>query len=617
MVYSYTNLKYYSGGVEDVAGDSWALLPESLNSDTSSSCPLLRAYQNPATLQDEDGDCESTASVLCHLPEEHRLRLLGLQEEVTLYPIHNSLNVFEDGGNYRLIATGERVKLENVQSGNTLYERVSSSTRQVTGRYKWILPDNTENNNKNRSEVFLTLTGCTEGQFTCSDGSCVSLEHVCNLVNDCQDATDELLCTDRTFLPNTYSKRFSPSQGTNEQTLVGLKITLEQVNHVELTENLLKVVLRLDVMWRDPRVVFKYLQKDAAVILPEEAVQEMWLPCIDLVTAAPEYKSSADFPTMKDKVVTATARTEGFSTVLGHTEVKAFPGAFTDLQAARADEIAFICPLDLFFYPFDVQSMVVVGRHSGGVCWQVCKMPLRLTGPVDDATWNATHMSTALGDHLTLTLLYAHQFAVRLHPDQETAVVVVKLGRRYDAYFINTMLPCMLLEVIGFLTHAFPIQDFSNRCTATLSCLIVKAAFFLQSLPPPPAHCTGTTTTTTTLINHDYKHHRRPQISGTLPKTADPKLVDVWMFGNVFVLSLIFLAHVAVLHVQRRSETSKNTPKEGCVAWDEEVTQQGNGYRLARFVNLVGLATSMLVCIMLLSGIGVAAARGKMAALLL
>lgn len=60
------------------------------------------------------------------------------------------------------------------------------------------------------------------------------------------------------------------------------------------------------------------------------------------------------------------------------------------------------------------------------------------------------------------------------------ATLVVKLGRRYAAYMINTLMPCMVLEMIGFLTHAFPIKDFSNRCTATLSCLIVKAAFFLQ-----------------------------------------------------------------------------------------------------------------------------------------
>uniref|UniRef100_A0A0P4WR66 Neurotransmitter-gated ion-channel ligand-binding domain-containing protein n=1 Tax=Scylla olivacea TaxID=85551 RepID=A0A0P4WR66_SCYOL len=320
----------YSGRVGDVAGDSWARLPESLNGKTTNSCPLLRAYQNPSTLQEEDGDCESTASVLCQLPEDHRLRILGLQEEVVLYPIHNSLNIFEDGGNYRLIATDAGVKLESAQNGITLYERVSSSTRQLTGRHKWFLSDKTENNNNNhsKSEVVLTLTACREGQFTCSDGDCVSLEDVCNLVNDCQDATDELLCADLAFLPDTYSKRFSPSQGTEDKALVGLRITLEQVNHVELTENLLKVVLRLDVMWRDPRILFKYLQKDTAVMLPEEIVQEMWLPCIDLVTAAPDYRDSADFPNMKDKIVTATARTDGFGTILGHTEGKFFPSCW-------------------------------------------------------------------------------------------------------------------------------------------------------------------------------------------------------------------------------------------------------------------------------------------------
>ena len=60
----------------------------------------------------------------------------------------------------------------------------------------------------------------------------------------------------------------------------------------------------------------------------------------------------------------------------------------------------------------------------------------------------------------------------------------------------------------------------------------------------------------------------------------------------------------------------QSSPKKGCVAWDEEECQKGKQYRLARFVNLVGLLTSVVVCISLLSGIGVVAARGKQAALL-
>ena len=50
---------------------------------------------------------------------------------------------------------------------------------------------------------------------------------------------------------------------------------------------------------------------------------------------------------------------------------------------------------------------------------QVCKIPLRLLGQVKDATWNASQLSAAVGDHLTLTLLYVYQFTISLDIDHE------------------------------------------------------------------------------------------------------------------------------------------------------------------------------------------------------
>ena len=40
----------------------------------------------------------------------------------------------------------------------------------------------------------LKLTGCSEEEFTCSDGSCVSMTSRCNGKNDCSDETDEAGC---------------------------------------------------------------------------------------------------------------------------------------------------------------------------------------------------------------------------------------------------------------------------------------------------------------------------------------------------------------------------------------------------------------------------------------
>ena len=40
----------------------------------------------------------------------------------------------------------------------------------------------------------LTLSRCRESEFTCDDGSCIPSEQRCDLVQNCEDFTDELGC---------------------------------------------------------------------------------------------------------------------------------------------------------------------------------------------------------------------------------------------------------------------------------------------------------------------------------------------------------------------------------------------------------------------------------------
>lgn len=308
----------YSDKAEAEMMDMWIHVPDSSLNKTLSTCPLMHVYLDPPALLKEEGECEIATAVLCHLSQKHRLRLLGLEKEITLYPTDD--NVFEDGSNYRLTASPVSLQMVNVQSGSILYERSLSSSKQLTGRYKWSVTENVAKSNSSNTEVSLTLTACGKGQFTCSSGDCVHLKVVCDLVNDCEDASDEVPCSNRTVLPNTYNKLFSPSQGTLSHTAVSLQVTFEQVNHMQLTENLLRLMLRINVKWRDPRIVFKYLQQNYSVVLTEEVVKEMWLPSVDLVTASQDSKDKIDFPNNKDKKVTATARTNGSDTVLGDAE---------------------------------------------------------------------------------------------------------------------------------------------------------------------------------------------------------------------------------------------------------------------------------------------------------
>ena len=54
------------------------------------------------------------------------------------------------------------------------------------------------------------------------------------------------------------------------------------------------------------------------------------------------------------------------------------------------------------------------------------------------------------------------------------------MKRMYASFLFNTFFPCVVLEVIGLMTHILPTDDYSDRITITLSCLIVMAALFTQ-----------------------------------------------------------------------------------------------------------------------------------------
>ena len=55
----------------------------------------------------------------------------------------------------------------------------------------------------------LTLTACSEDQFTCTDGTCQPLVHRCDLKADCPDRSDEEDCR-KVIFPNDYEMGLAP-----------------------------------------------------------------------------------------------------------------------------------------------------------------------------------------------------------------------------------------------------------------------------------------------------------------------------------------------------------------------------------------------------------------------
>ena len=75
------------------------------------------------------------------------------------------------------------------------------------GRFDWDLEDRL-------CEIFegkttLTLTACSEDQFTCTDGTCQPLIHRCDLKADCPDRSDEEDCS-KVIFPDDYEMGLAP-----------------------------------------------------------------------------------------------------------------------------------------------------------------------------------------------------------------------------------------------------------------------------------------------------------------------------------------------------------------------------------------------------------------------
>ena len=61
----------------------------------------------------------------------------------------------------------------------------------------------------NEADTMLTLTACSEDEFTCTDGTCQPLAHRCDLKADCADRSDEEKC-DTVIFPKDYEKGLAP-----------------------------------------------------------------------------------------------------------------------------------------------------------------------------------------------------------------------------------------------------------------------------------------------------------------------------------------------------------------------------------------------------------------------
>ncbi|KAK7082172.1 hypothetical protein SK128_025363 [Halocaridina rubra] len=124
---------------------------------------------------------------------------------------------------------------------------------------------------------------------------------------------------------------------------------------------------------------------------------------------------------------------------------------------------------------------------------------------------------------------------LKFSKSNETYRTIIQLNflltRRYGAYILTTILPVILIGIIGSCSHKFESSDFTNRITIALSCLIVVASLIVA-------------------------------VSAGNSDTTEVRAIDVFFFYYTFRLFLMFACHVLQGFVLWGKSAFEQNPEE-------------------------------------------------------
>ena len=127
-----------------------------------------------------------------------------------------------------------------------------------------------------------TTSHLEDGEFTCDDGQCVSMEKRCNKLHDCNDRSDEKGCSLIT-LSDGYDKNTAPFKMEHAIIPVTVNVTIRLLKMMGIDEPKNTIDLQFEIMleWIDYRLDFNNLKEQTYLnALTEEDKKNIWLPIV-------------------------------------------------------------------------------------------------------------------------------------------------------------------------------------------------------------------------------------------------------------------------------------------------------------------------------------------------
>ncbi|XP_042894047.1 uncharacterized protein LOC122267911 [Penaeus japonicus] len=384
--------------------------------------------------------------------------------------------------------------LLNMWTSETEATLFSHDASLPLGLHSWRITSNSDICGKQEGSThLLALTACRDNEYSCRDGTCISLEKRCDLRVDCPDNSDETSC-DKLVPPQDYLLQLPPPGITPGPLGLNLSIAIKGFSEVNIRDMVLKVDFSTTVTWIDQRLKYKNLK-----VLPEFNYidpSSVWKPEVDLDNAIfPDiHRTSAVINALK-----ASQSEPDDATVAVNDEF--YEGIKNPLSLSQKVNAPFTCNMDLRMFPFDTQH---------------CQMHLRIASTRENfLRWKQLEVvyegEVTTSEYVIGRMTIDHKST----NNYSVAVVGFVFSRQYSYYMTSAFLPSIMLMLVGYASLFCKRENRDLRVMMSLTTLLVLYSLYQQ-------------------------------VEADLPSTSYTKAIDVWFF---FAISFIFtqvILHVAI-----------------------------------------------------------------------
>ena len=234
-------------------------------------------------------------------------------------------------------------------TSSTLVRSPDSDVSQMFGKRKWTVQGKYPlcGSYPKGETIELMLTKCVNGNFTCNDGRCISIEQRCNNIPNCRDESDEEEC-EILDLKKTYNKFSAPI------TKVAVNITLEDIGYLRESQYEIDLSFSISLNWTDARATYWNLKGNQVQdTLQMRNIGKLWIPKLIFQNSKHKHDTTSSLSDSKVFVSREGNRSKVSDKVVD--EVATYKGKENPIVMEYQTTLSFKCSFNFILFPFDTQ----------------------------------------------------------------------------------------------------------------------------------------------------------------------------------------------------------------------------------------------------------------------